>query len=183
MFLGLQLLRQNAELYQRIRLSVWRKCFSFFQEKKSPKKKDDDKRWRDQLRCYDQDSSQFGPSQKNKTILMHIYSSLIRRGMHQCQTALFSFSCCATFWIERAFVLYYCHQSKYRSFLLDFCMHLSNEARRRRELKAYKNSRLLKKPCVFYALFFFNLNGTTRKFNLQHFPPLLHQNVYQCFKG
>ena len=30
---------------------------------------------------------------------------------------------------------------------------------------------------------FFNLNGTTRKFNLQHFPPLLHQNVYQCFKG
>ena len=45
--------------------------------------------------------------------------------------------------LERAFVLYYCHQSKYRSFLLDFCMHLSNEARRRRELKAYKKLEVL----------------------------------------
>ena len=90
------------------------------------------------------------PLQKNKT-LMHIYSSLIRLGQ-QCQTALFSFSCCCASFVrerERELLYYYCHQSKYRSFLLDFCMHLSNEAQKSRELKAYeKNSRKL---CFFVA--------------------------------
>ena len=161
---------QNAEL--QLVVGDTRPClaqmFSFFT--KSPKKAEDEDSIAETL---EQDDATIGgertlirwqqfaiwclPEKQNPNAHLQFINS--RTAAH-CQTALFSFSCLCQFG-KRVGIgkeSYYCtilqcHQSKYRSFSLDFCMHLSNEAQKdlaRTEEFQKASTGFSRTPCVFF---------------------------------
>ena len=209
---------QNAEL--QLVVGDTRPClaqmFSFFT--KSPKKAEDEDSIAETL---EQDATiggertlirwqQFAiwclPEKQNPNAHLQFINS--RTAAH-CQTALFSFSCLCQFGKrvgigkESYCTILQCHQSKYRSFSLDFCMHLSNEAQKGVSFKGThkKLESSEEKPCVFYALqlFFFQWHSTRENsicsatfllcyfssyfFIKMCFPALLGRDFFVYFSG